>query len=766
MDPTVLHIAAFLALAAAVSAPAGAQKAGKGTPTLAERFANPRSERRMLRIYHGWSTVDADREKAVQSLRDQGFGGAVTNVSFDNGYTGDEGNFDALKSGIEKMHRAGLSMWLYDEAGYPSGRAGTLVLREHPELEVCGLLVAQHTTDGGAVSLKLPPGKLMYAGALPTTGGAMDLAHAVDLSASVNGGVLAWTAPAGSWRVVAITEDRLFDGTQIATSGAPEKTPYVSLLNPRTTEEFLRLTHDRYAAHLGNDLGRHFVSTFTDEPSSLAIWFAPMPYGVLPWSTNLAGEFARRRGYELRPLLPALVADAGPRGQKVRYDYWHTVADLMVGSFFEPIKQWCAKHDVPSGGHLLLEENILNHVACYGDAFACFRAMDAPGIDALSMDPKVPRYTGLNCMGADVPWDAARMASSAAELEGKLHVMCEATDFHQSVLNPNIRLTAGEFRGAFNRMMLGGINSFNTYYGGFGAWTNEQMRELNLWIGRCCEMTTGGIRRADIAVLYPIETAWTRYTPSTHWVTQIGQGARDVELVSREIADGLFEARREFAYIDTRTLLEAKVDPGALTFRDHRWRVVVLPVVDTLPEAAWEKLRQFAMSGGVVVSVGAEPTNTDKDFPSARASAIGEELFGIGDGARARALPGGGLAAYLPTSGHLAALLDGVLAQDVATTGPASLRVGHRFVEGHEVYFLVNDGPNAWEGTVTLAVRGSGELWDPATGKMTPLASGKAIALKLGPYEGVFARFKGRVAPKRMTPSGTVAGVPVEGAAR
>lgn len=756
------------ALLCAWSAGASAQSAtGSKEPPLAERFLNPRNERRMLRIYHGWSKSETEREQAVHRLIDQGFGGAVTDISFDNGYTENEANWPPLVSGVAAMQRAGLSMWLYDEAGYPSGRAGHLVLRDHPELEVRGLLIAQATSSGGPVQLKLPPGEPVYLGALPETRGTSDLQGARDLHSNVRDGVLRWNAPEGAWRLFAITQDHIYEGTQVATSGYPERSRYVSLLDPRTTREFLRVTHDRYAQRLGANLGSRFVSTFTDEPSLLSIWFTPMPYAVLPWSDNLPQEFEKRRGYALTPVLPALAADAGPRGTKARVDYWRTVAELLSENYFGAIRNWCHAHHLLSGGHLLLEENILNHVAVYGDAFRCYRMMDAPGIDALSCDPKVPRYTGLNGMGADVPWDAARMASSAAELDGKLHVMCETTDFLQSVTNPNAKLTEEEFRGAFNRLMLGGINSFNTYYGGFGAWTDEQMRSFNLWIGRCCEMLTGGFRRADIAVLYPIETAWTRFTPSRHWVSDIGEPARQVEHISRAVADRLFEARREFAYMDTRTLLDARIDRGALAHRNLRWRVLVLPCVDTLPVEAWQKLRRFALAGGVVVSVAALPTNSDAEFPSPAAAEIRHELFGAGDTARARTLPHGGLAAYLPADSvaALPGLIDAVLEPDVAAAGPGTLRAAHRFVEGHEVYFLVNDGPGSWAGKVTLAVRGPGELWDPKTGHASHLASGKNIALELGPYEAVLARFKTHATPRRIAPKGSsCAGMPLESA--
>ncbi len=112
------------------------------------------------------------------------------------------------------------------------------------------------------------------------------------------------------------------------------------------------MTHDRYAVRLGKDLGRWFVSTFADEPSLMSLFPRPMPYRALPWSPNPAAEFRKRRAYALEPVLPALVADAGGKGRRARYDCWNTVGDLVAENYFGQIQRWRRRHNVASGGHL------------------------------------------------------------------------------------------------------------------------------------------------------------------------------------------------------------------------------------------------------------------------------------------------------------------------------------------------------------------------------------------------------------------------------
>ena len=286
--------------------------------------------------------------------------------------------------------------------------AGRHWLRQHiggarqDEATARGLLVAETNTSGGSVSLALPPGRLVLAAALPRRGGVIALDEAQDLTASIAGSQLSWQAPAGEWFVVVMTDDLIYEGTHAAISLAYKK-PCIDLLTPEPTARFLEVTHARYAEKLGPDLGRYFVSTFTDEPSLQSFWFRPMPYRVLPWSLTIEREFGRRRGRELRPLLPALVAEAGPAGARARYDFWNTVGELVSENYFGQIQTWCHKHNLLSGGHLLMEEGFVSHVPLYGDFLRCARQLGAPSMDCLTSVP------------SEVPWYVARLLASVTE---------------------------------------------------------------------------------------------------------------------------------------------------------------------------------------------------------------------------------------------------------------------------------------------------------------------------------------------------------------
>jgi len=706
-----------------------------------ERFAQPPADARILKIIHGWPDRPDAQDRLIAKLNAQGFGGVVCNVAFDQ-YLESDAKWQAFTRAVNEAKKAGMAMWLYDERGYPSGNAGGITLCGHPEWEARGLLVADAESRGGDVTLQLPPGKLVLAGAFPVRDGNIDLTEKLDLAAQIHGGKLAWQAPAGHWRIIAITEDRLFEGTH-AEGNLFAKMPYPNLLMPEPTARFVDVTYGGYAKHLGDDLGKYFMATFTDEPSLMSIFLRPMPYRPLPWSPNLPVEFQKRRGYALdATILPALVADSGSAGEKVRYDFWLTVGELVSENYFGQIQTRCRKHNIPSGGHLLLEESIAGHVPLYGDFFRCIRRLDAPSIDCLTSLP------------SEVPWHIARLLSSAAELEGRPLVMSETSDHAQhwraaGDKRPRRTVTEAEIRGTCNRQSVAGVNCITSYYS-FSGLSDEQLCRLNDWVGRCCTVLRGGHQVADIAVLHPTESLWTSFVPSHHWTRESAAASR-IENLYRAAIGSLFAAQRDFTFVDSRALAEARVESAALVHGKLRWRVIVLPGVDTLPAAAWENLARFVREGGAVLALGALPANSESEFPSARIATLAKELFGDEAATssqtkapRSHVNAAGGIGIFLPRGleGLLPLVLDGLIQPDARVAEMKSpLRITHRRIDSREVYFVINDSAKPWAGRLDFAAAGDGQGWNPATGKMAQALAGSTASISLEPYGAAIFRF-------------------------
>lgn len=744
-----LHLAVFVWMIqelCAVALPGSIALAG-----WEERFAHPPADARILKIIHNWPDGPDAQDQYISRFRAQGFGGVVCNVSFDQ-YLESDAKWRAFVRAANEAKKAGFAMWLYDERGYPSGNAGGITLRGHPEWEARGLLVADTESQGGPAVLELPPGQLVLAGAFAVQDGNIDIAQKVDLAGEVHDGRLSWQAPAGHWRVMAITENRLYEGTH-AEGNLHARIPYINLLMPEPTARFVEVTYGSYAKHLGDDLGKYFMATFTDEPSLMSLFLRPMPYRPLPWASNLPTEFRNRRGYTLdAAALPALVADAGPAGAKIRYDFWLTVGELVSENYFGQIQTRCRQYGVPSGGHLLAEEGIVGHVPLYGDFFRCMRRLDAPSIDCLTSVPP------------EVPWFVARLLSSVAELEGRPLVMSETSDHSQRYRptgdkRPKHVVTEAEIRGTCNRQIVAGINCITSYYS-FVDLSDEQLRRINEWVGRCCTALRGGHQVADIAVLHPTESLWTRFVPSRHWTTEAAAAAR-IENVYRTAAESLLTSQRDFTFIDSRALGEAAVESSSLVHGRLRWRILVLPGVDTMPLAAWENLAKFVRQGGAVIALGALPANSESEFPSARVQALAREIFGesaAGSSSvrepQSRVNAEGGTGVFLPfgLEGLLPLVLDGLLEPDVRVAEAKSpLRVTHRRIDSREVYFVVNDSAKPWTGQVDFAATGTGERWNPATGQREETSTAGTRQLTLEPYGAALFRFTSAKPPHRHT---------------
>jgi hypothetical protein len=722
---------------------------------LEERFLSPPAESRILPIQHTLPLEDDAQDAYLAWLQERGFGGMTTNINFGD-YLRKEDSWKALRRGVEEAKKRGMALWLYDERGYPSGNAGGQTMKGHPEWEARGLLIAQAESHGGWVVLACPPGTILRAAAFPVVQGQLELDGAVELGGAMNAGTLSWEAPEGDWRAMVITESALYEGTHAAVSLA-DKLPYVNLLLPEPTARFLELTHDAYAAHLGDDLGKWFVATFTDEPSLMSLFMRPQPWSVLPWGSNMPVEFEKQRGYRLDRVLPLLIWGSGPETAKARYEFWRTVGDLVSENYFGQIQNWCHKHNILSGGHLLMEEAILTHVPLYGNFFQCVRRLDAPSMDCLTSIP------------SEVPWQVGRLLSSVADLEGRTVTMSESSDHSQrwrpeGDKRPQYNVTEAEIRGSYNRLMVNGITTFTSYYSFTGLET-EQLVRLNEWVGRCCTMLKGGHQVADIAVVYPAETMMARFAPAKHWVNDSPRAARKVQEVYDGASQALFNAGRDFTYVDGQALAEGEVKDGVLRVRDLAWRLVVLPCVDTLPVKAWENIAALWRSGGGVIALGALPTNSESDFPSPTVQSLAREVFGEGGGSAGRGNGAGGFAVYLGAGqeGLLARSVAAFLAEDVEFPAGSSLHATHRRIDGRDVYFVMNDSADAWSGSVGLSGTGTGEQWDPRTGEHGPVADAKAAALTLEPYGGMLFRFDAAVVPeKKAVASGTMPGLALE----
>jgi hypothetical protein len=687
------------------------------------QFSNPPMKARMMRIEHGW-IADPEQVKAkVVRMKALGFGGCVSSLPCVQGYATTDENFRTLEVAAAELQRLGMANWFYDENGYPSGRAGSLVLKQNPELTTKGLFFAVRSLAGGHQVVSLPPGQLLSTVAYGQSGESFSRFSQTD-------GKLEMDLPDGQWTLVAITTGSVFEGTQTWQAASPHNLPYVDMLNPETSRRFIEITHKQVVGKIIKNHPGLFYAFFTDEPSTGAMFFHPMPYGVLPWSAIFQKQFQARRGYDLVPKLSALAGDYIPDAPRVRVDYYQTIKELFIENFFKPlVGQQLGK----SGGHALLEENVLHHPQLYGDLFACLRALEIPGIDVLSSKPDTPRTGTVMGMDAHVPYDAARFASSAAQLNYHAEVMCEVSDHIQNV--HGTRVTEAQFRGTYNRLLWGGITAWNTY-SNFKNEPDDLVKRLTENVARANAVLANGYRLSDVAVLYPIESAWVHMKPSRHWAGDLGPEARAIGQAQKEVTQSLFETGRDYDYIDSQALAAARIEEQELVCGRLRYRVVVLPAVDTLSADAWVVLNRFCEAGGRVVFVATQPRNSLKEFPC--------DTIRAGMARILEKYPTRCVFLPLEKASTVGSVIDGWLTRVLEIPTPSPLRVTQRLAGSIGILYIINDSDRDWQGTIRVNASDKPlEIWNPSDGSRRPASDPRSLEIKIEAWSSLICVSEG-----------------------
>lgn len=712
-------------------------------------FADPPNAFRPLQIVHGLDRFMVDPEnltgeegidQPLKKLVKVGTGGIVANVGFKD-YLVSPRQWEIFRYGMKRADDLGLVLWWYDEKGYPSGTAGGIVTRSHPEYVALGLACYTVEVDGpNEVRCDLPPScrKFVWAGAVAhpetaTSEDVADLSHQID-----EWNTLHWTAPSGKWTVVYLAQRVMYEGTHSA-GNVCELKHYVNLLRPEAVKGFLRVTHERYYRETPPELWSKIVAVFTDEPSFMTVYAGGLPerfHGkipvidapiftdrpmAVPWVEDLLDRFQAMKGYDLRPYLFELFFSEAEEACYVRQDYYDVITRLYVQAFYVQVLRWCQEHGIASSGHVMAEETLVSHVTYHGSLFAVIRQMDLPGIDMLDADPQ-DILDGQSFM-------AAKQVSSVAHLTGCRQVHSESSDWMQR--NQERTASLEERRGQGNLQYVLGVNQITSYYG-WDEIGEEGWRQYNDYMGRLASLLTGGRHVCDVAVLYPIRTMWAHYLPAleppTGWGDRKALRSAWMGRVDREYPDlvrHLLRHQIDLDIIDEQAIIEATAQDGALRIADEAYRVIVLPPLHALALDTVRALAVFCRAGGTLLSVGPLPALAET--PS-NGEALQEEMEALfGDDGPGRIIPMEQVPAYLRQQVGADLTLDKPN-QDVLYT--------HRRLEGRDLYFVINNSAADAVIQPSLRVPGPYTLYRPLRGAVDNV--GNQLQLDLAGYEGVF----------------------------
>ncbi len=483
-------------------------------------WSSPSSVYRPLQIVHGTDI----RNKASYFKDSCGLGGVVCNVPFGEQYLKSEKDWEVFTDGVKAIRSQGLRVWIYDEDGYPSLGAGGRVLEADPSLEALEMVYDKGNRNPFVV-------RPCY-----------EYTHACN-------------------------------NFYVARR-------YPNPLNYKATQKFIELTHQAYFHHLGPDLFGEVEAFFTDEPSMMAVNLGELNESVrknvqvtdpldvkkknlpmISWSEDLPAKYKEKYGEELITSLGSLFSGEEEKDKVVRQKFWSLLAELDKEYYYNAIQEWCRTMRKKNGGigpvssgHCLREEYPAIHVPLDGNKLLAGTGFDIPGLDQLSSDPSIWNRDA---------WMSVFFPASSAVLTGQRRIMCEMSDFSQTMGGKG-PASIQQMQAATAWQMAFGVTDFTLYYAiaysNKYPYRNETAYKAYCdFIGRVNSMVMDAMPVRKVLLYYPVYDLQREYIPAAEKMSSKTQSrlSKTIESSFRDLGTNLLKAQIPFVLVDYLTLEKA-----------------------------------------------------------------------------------------------------------------------------------------------------------------------------------------------------------------
>ena len=552
-----------------------------------------------LKIIHQFPyTEDMDLEEKQRIIRDEldsyiarGFAGIVTNVSFFH-YLQSEEEWQMLRYVFDTCREKGLRTWIYDEKGYPSGKAGGLTLKGHPEWQAQALAMKAVTFGPGEkIEIAFPYlHSYIYAAYAYRTD---SLEHLTDEEL-----LLPWkrydlsgqedlrdiNTTDGPVTAVLFLRRTMYEGSH-ALHNTSESARYIDISNKDAVDAFISNTYDQYVTRLKDT--NPIESFFTDEPSLMGAY---LNLGMFPpkvvdefdetmdrlpcisWGHDIHNRFHSTYGYDLTERVAYLFCGNSMLAKQTRMDYYQLLSDLCEQNFFANISDYCASHNQKFSGHLLLEDDIRFHPILEGNVFSLLRHMHIPGIDMLHGVPEYIRNDAFT----------PKLISSIAHAYNRPHVMSEISAHQQGG-----KVTPEQFLGCMYTQYVLGIDTFHSYFTKDFV-DEEQYLTYNQAIGRVCQIMGNRRHVSGVALYYPIETIQAGTIPYADIMVYSAIEKNHDNTVCwnsiKKTMNTLMDHQIDYDFVDTYVLERSTVENGHLrTMGGEDFEAFVIPACMITP---------------------------------------------------------------------------------------------------------------------------------------------------------------------------------------
>jgi len=716
----------FVLLACIAQLPGAAQQKDN-LAALEKAFANPPDDCRiMVRWWwFGPAVTKPELQQELEQMKAEGIGGVeiatLYPLALDDPRTGfhnqsflSNQHLDALRFAATTARRLGLRVDITLGSGWPFGGPHIPVTRAAGQLrvEVVPLPQGAESTAGPYIDTGE---QLISAFLTPVKDGQVLLRDAKQVSTIVNGRLQIPAPLEGVNDVIFFISSRTGMTVKRSAVGA---------------EGFVLDHYDRAAieTHL-HAVGDRLLEAFGNEPP-YAVFSDSLEDDASDWTSDLMEQFRARRGYELMPYLPALIGDAGALSSSVRHDWGKTLTELANERFLAPLHDWAKQH------HTLFRSQ------SYGTP---------PVTLSSSRYADLPEGEGKASLLMWREFSDLRWASSSGHLFGNPVISSETWTWLHS---PAFRATPLDLKAEADLHFLQGINQlvghgwpYSPEEAGEPGWRMYAAAALNShnpWsfvmpdLTRYLQRVSFAVRQGkpanDVALLLPNDDVWSTFAAKSKSVglgiLQTGLNTTEPTFSIDESLQGSLVSKVVPQILDSGFNLDF-IDADAIDTVGIPHHVLVLPGIDRLPAATYQRIEDFARRGGIVVATNSLPSTApgllEAESEGRQIREISQRLFHASDA----------VGHFISGETQLGTLLPTLLTPDVVLS-PKTPRIGfvHRKLASGDLYFVVNTSNRSQHVQATFRDAAKhAEWWDPFTGGISSVKNPSSVDLDLQPYE-------------------------------
>jgi hypothetical protein len=547
----------------------------------------------------------------------------------------------------------------------------------------------------------------------------------VDLTGKVAAdGTLNWTPPKGKWKILRLGYSLTGIENHPAT---PEATGLeVDKYDGRAVRAYLETYLSKYEKAVGKDLiGAHGVRAMVTDSTEV---------GSSNWTPRLLDQFKRLRGYDARPLLPALtglVIGTRARTDAFLYDFRRTLADLMASEHYGTVAAVAHEHGVKVYGEALESARVTlgddmamrSHADIPMAAMWTYRADLGPNPTAIADmrgAASVSHLYGRNLVAAESLTSAmAPWAFAPSDLRPMIDL-----EFASGVNLPVIHTSVHQPLGEDKKPGLS-LAIFGQYFNRNETWAGMARPWVD-YMARSAYLLQQGRFYADVAYFY----------------------GEEAPLVSLHKTGQPADAPRRYAYdfVNADALMrELSVKDRDLVAKSGaRYRVLFLGgASQRMTLATLRRLRTLAGEGATIVGP-APVASLGLSGDSRQFDALVKSMWSGGPATRVgkgQVVNGRDVETVLHTLGQEPDF-------DYAPSNNAQLLFVHRRLDDGDLYFVTNRANEPVTTQAQFNVHGkAAQFWYADSGQSEPASyrtheNKTLVPLKLGAHESVFVVFR------------------------